>query len=372
MERQARETEAKIAAVSDARARAEERWPRRQAAGRDRGGIAGARRGRGPGDRAGRRADGGRRRCASSASREPHRADHAGARAPRPHRARRRPSAIERERWHDALGRRRPADRDLEGAPRRGARRDRQARRRCPRMIERAAPEADERAGRRPSGAPVAADALAAADTAHRQAAQALRAAQAPSPTSARRAPAPRRGSEGARARAPRRRAASASSSACAPGRLPGAGRDRAAAPTCRRWSEATASSRASRPIASGSAASTCRPTRTCTGLSPAVRRPGHGEGRRRGRHRQAARRHRPDQRRGPQAACRTRSTRSTRHFAEPVHDAVRRRRGAPRDDRGRGPAGGRPGDRRQAARQEAGDAVAAVGRRAVADRAWR
>ena len=37
-----------------------------------------------------------------------------------------------------------------------------------------------------------------------------------------------------------------------------------------------------------------------------------------------------------------------------------------------RGPAGGRPRDHRQAARQEAGHAVPALGRRAVADRAWR
>ena len=37
-----------------------------------------------------------------------------------------------------------------------------------------------------------------------------------------------------------------------------------------------------------------------------------------------------------------------------------------------RRPAGRRARDRRQAARQEAGDAVPAVGRRAVADGAWR
>ena len=57
------------------------------------------------------------------------------------------------------------------------------------------------------------------------------------------------------------------------------------------------------------------------------------------------------------------------RPLPAPVLHPVRRRRGAARDGRGRGSAGERAGDRRQAARQEAGDAVPAVGRRAVADR---
>ena len=83
--------------------------------------------------------------------------------------------------------------------------------------------------------------------------------------------------------------------------------------------------------------------------------------------HRQAARRHRPDQRRGPEPpADRLRCGRRT--FPQPVHDAVRRRRGQAGDDRGGGPARTRARDHRQAARQEAGDALPAVGRRAVAD----
>ncbi len=98
---------------------------------------------------------------------------------------------------------------------------------------------------------------------------------------------------------------------------------------------------------------------------------PRHREGRRGERHRQAARRHRPAQSRGAQAAAGSLRGRQ-RPLRQAVHDAVRRRRGAPRNDRGRGSAGRRPGDHRQAARQEAGDAVAALGRRAVADRACR
>ncbi len=56
-------------------------------------------------------------------------------------------------------------------------------------------------------------------------------------------------------------------------------------------------------------------------------------------------------------------------HFQSLFDDPVQRRRGAPGDDRGRGPARGRPGDHRQAARQEAGDVVLALWWRADADR---
>ena len=48
--------------------------------------------------------------------------------------------------------------------------------------------------------------------------------------------------------------------------------------------------------------------------------------------------------------------------FPQAVHHAVRRRRGASRDGRGRGSARRRARDHRQAARQEAGDAVAFSG----------
>ena len=97
-----------------------------------------------------------------------------------------------------------------------------------------------------------------------------------------------------------------------------------------------------------------------------------HGEGtrRRRGGDREVARRHRPAQSRR-QEAHRRRLQRGQYSLPAVVCDAVRRRRGAAGNDREPGgSARRRPGDHRQAAGQEAGHAVAVVGRRADADRA--
>ena len=87
MERQARETEAKIAAVTDAKGRTQEALVEAHSSPvRDRGGAAGAGRHGSSRGRSGGRADR-RRRSALARHREPHRAHHARARASRPHRA---------------------------------------------------------------------------------------------------------------------------------------------------------------------------------------------------------------------------------------------------------------------------------------------
>ena len=235
-----------------------------------------------------------------------------------------------------------------------------------------AAPEAHERAGQGRAGAP--GGRRRAGRRRHRPPPGrpgAARRAGRRRPTSARRAPASRRGS---RMRARRRSRggapASATSSAARPTaawRWPSSQPD-AELPTPRGGRQPAhppqGRPRAPRRRQPAGRRGPDRPHR-------AVRGHGQGEDRRRGGDRQAARRHRPDQRRGPQPPA-GRLRHRQRPLPAPVHHAVRRRRGAPRDGRGRGPAGGRAGDHRQAARQEAGDAVAAVGRRAVADGAWR
>ena len=139
------------------------------------------------------------------------------------------------------------------------------------------------------------------------------RGAGVPCPTRARRARAPRRGSRARARAAPRRPAASATSSAARPTaawRWPSCSR----APSCRRWSMPTASSRASRPTASASAASTCRPTRT----SPPSPSSSTGWTRRRPTSRRPSPSCAPASARStarPAAACRAPSTPSTSHF---------------------------------------------------------
>ena len=162
----------------------------------------------------------------------------------------------------DALRRRRPADRHAEGAHRRGRGRDRQAGR-AARHDRAAAPEAHERAGQAPSATarpPPMRWPPPTPPTA--QAAQDLRAAQAAvADEREARARAEAR-LEDARARRSEESAASAISWAARPTaawRSPGWPTDR----RCRGSRRPTASSPASRPTASGWAASTCRPTTT-------------------------------------------------------------------------------------------------------------
>ena len=211
MERQARETEAKIAAVSDARGRAEEALVEsHELLGQTEAALAGAlRHGCAGGGADGH--PGADRLAALQRHRVPHRAHHARARASRPHRAQRGHRARARA-LEDALGRRRAADRDPGGAQRRGRDRDRQAGRAAG-PDRGAAPEAHERACRRRARAarrPPTSLPPPTPPSARR--ARSCAPPRPPSPTSARRAPAPRPGSRMRGHAGPRRRAASASS----------------------------------------------------------------------------------------------------------------------------------------------------------------
>ena len=119
---------------------------------------------------------------------------------------------------------------------------------------------------------------------------------------------------------------------------------------------------------ASGSAPSTCAPRRSSTRSKRSTqphhraRRPGRGD---------------PRLRQGIQSLNREARERLLTSFEvvnrplqEAVRRAVRRRHRRAAADRERGSARSRPRNHGQAARQEAGDAVAALGRRAGADRA--
>ena len=239
----------------------------------------------------------------------------------------------------------------------------------CPGMIERAAPEAHDRAapgGRRTArNGPPTRSPPPIAPTGQRRRRCAPH--RAPCPTSARPAPASKPGSK---ARATRRQRGSPAHPRAArlrARRLPGARRLRQTATRCRRLEEADSQLtrlKADRERLGGvnlqadddltaSPSSSRAWTRRSADVEQAIAK--------------LRARHRPDQQRGPQPPAGG-LRHGQRPFPAPVHDAVRRRRSAARDDRGRGPAGRRPRDHRQAARQEAGDAVAALGRRAVAD----
>ena len=219
----------------------------------------------------------------------------------------------------------------------------------------------------------VAADALAAADNG----------ASAGRPGAARRASCRVRRARGARAhrsaareraRAPRRGGARSirEQLGCAPDGCLDARRAASPAPSCRPLEQVDSQLTRLKADRERLGGVNLQADEELHGAQPAVRRPGQGEGRRRGRHRQAALAASARSTARPHSRLQSRLRHRQRPLPAAVHDAVRRRRGAPRDDRGRGPAGGRPRDHRQAARQEAGDAIAAVGRRAVADRAWR
>ena len=234
-----------------------------------------------------------------------------------------------------------------------------------------AAPEADERArqGRsRPPGR--RRRARRRRNRAIARPSQELRAHQAPCPTNARRAPAPRRGWRAPRA--PRRGSTPHPRAArTARPSLPGAGRARAGAalPGLDEADSQLTRLKADRERLGGV---NLQADEDLTGHVRAVRRHGQGEDRRRGAiaklragisqinsegREPPADRLRHGQRAFP-ASCSPRCSAAARRELEMIE--------------ARRPARGRARDRRQAARQEAGDAVAAVGRRAVADGAWR
>ena len=169
---------------------------------------------------------------------------------------------IERERWTTRSA---GAEQQIDALKARLAEtRDRARRSRRPAGDDRgAARQADERAERGRAERQVAADALAEADTRCEPACRRCARRKAPSPKSARRARAPRRGWK-ARARAVRRGAPDPRDARHARRKAASRSPSCSRAPSCRRSPMSTASSPASRPTASGSAASTCRPTTSC------------------------------------------------------------------------------------------------------------
>ena len=257
----------------------------------------------------------------------------------------------------DAQPGRRPADRHAQRAQGGGRQRSSPISPICRRRSKSSAARSSTELAEAERLRQTAADALAAADTAHREAQKALRTIQA---THA--AERESRARNEARLEAARQKRSEEARKIARDHRVRAAGLPRAGRAGARRRAAGAGRGRPQAAAAQGRPrAARQRQSHGRRGPDQdhrAVRRHGYGAARRRAGDQQAARRHRPAQPRGAGRACARPSSTVNAHFAAAVQHAVRRRRGAAGNDGERGgPARGRPRDRRQAAGQEAGNA---------------